>query len=979
MTSQLQKLGSLKGLSVMRSGNEPPTANANILDKVSKTSMGDLSTQLEKRKSKEDMIAELKDAKKVGSNPKYQNWKTSVQQNIQVKNKSLLNSLPKQLVPNQSLASSFKNRSDDDNMKALLKSSLPKNFTKPVVAEAAMSPAMQRKLLFEKLAEDEKLKETKKSRRAAKILPNDDVAKRPKPSDQTEQSNTRKLVEDSISLLNKPIKKEPIPNIGAQKEIFPQELTKKKSNHRAPLVLKIKQENVAVDDDLINDPLPSKAFPTPPQVQPPPPPQALPSSSSTSLTADQVKILSSQFVIKDYLSRKEMRSLAIKSNLTDAQVRDWFKARRVEEDTPLIVDEKQSDVQLANSTITVKQEPVDEDVVLPTIDSVVQNAVANVNVKQEPEDEPDSAVLDPMTGKLLKKSNVDKKLEDILAKASLLDSLTKKIELVNKPVNKSKDKMKNQLGDIIDILDDDIEITKENIVNPGPKEKPLAKVLNKFLTQVEQLEKSMGVNEFSKNIEIETIVKENSRKQETISDLEIEVNEKRKEVVYLSKELNDKNDEIESILLNSVSKETFIRTQFQSLTSEVRKLKQEKADITTLNEKIRELEVKLRKKSHDTEDLKLKYDSAQGLLNQKDKDIRDLEEMSTKMIGDITKGIGEKLAVAKKREQELKTTLEKNETLEFDLKELGLTFKQQNEDLIRIRAEEKEINLKLSVKCGDLAKSVIQKDDEISTLKNRNERLTLINKENVDAIKYRDEEIDRLKEQVSSLTKRFRNKVKEIQETLSNYNETLKSKNTELVTQAEEIIVLKEQTSNQVEIIKKLKDTDESYIKEVAHLKLSLTENKTALEEYKVVKKSKSVKRKFSSDLVEEVHMIKRVALKHSEQNNPNSSELQLPSPLLFLARYPSSISLQLAAPPLSIGYNWPLVSYRPASILHTGQATKTEDESPVVEAENKKDTPAIEGKSEGGKRKKQLVVQSSRKRFRLSAANRPVSNLRLN
>ena len=265
-------------------------------------------------------------------------------------------------------------------------------------------------------------------------------------------------------------------------------------------------------------------------------------------------------------------------------------------------------------------------------------------------------------------------------------------------------------------------------------------------------------------------------------------------------------------------------------------------------------------------------------------------------------------------------------------------------------------------------------------MKNINERLTLINKENVDAIKYRDEEIDRLKEQVSSLTKRFRNKVKEIQETLSNYNETLKSKNTEIVTQAEEIIVLKEQTSNQVEIIKKLKDTDESYIKEVAHLKLSLTENKTALEEYNVVKKSKSVKRKFSPELVEEVHMIKSVALKHLEQNKPNSSELQLPSALLFLPRYPSSISLQLAAPPLSIGYNWPLVSYRPASILHTGQATKTEDDAPAVEAENKEDAPAItQGKSEGGKRKKRLVVQSSRKRFRLSAANRPVSNLRLN
>ena len=104
-------------------------------------------------------------------------------------------------------------------------------------------------------------------------------------------------------------------------------------------------------------------------------------------------------------------------------------------------------------------------------------------VKQEPEDEPDSAVLDPLTGNLLKKSHVDKKLEDILAKAPLLDSLTKKIEMVSKPSN-SKDNMKSKLNDIIDILDDDIEITKENIVNPGPKEKPLTKVLNTFLSQV---------------------------------------------------------------------------------------------------------------------------------------------------------------------------------------------------------------------------------------------------------------------------------------------------------------------------------------------------------------------------------------------------------------------------------------------------------------------------------------------------------------
>merc|ERR1719318_812111 len=254
--------------------------------------------------------------------------------------------------------------------------------------------------------------------------------------------------------------------------------------------------------------------------------------------------------------------------------------------------------------------------------------------------------------------------------------------MVKKPTSDGKDKMKNEISNIIDILDDEIEITKETIVNPGPKEKPLSKTLNKFLSQVEQLEKSMDVSEFSKNIEIETIIKESSRKDETISELTTEVNEKKNEANYLAKELQDKNDEIESILLNSVSKETFVRTQFQSLTSEVRKLKLEKADAIALQEKIRELESKLRKKNYEAEDWKMKYDSSQTLLKEKDEELKGLEETSTKMIGDITKGIGEKLALSKTRELELKHTLEKNERLEADLKELGQTFKQQNDDLI---------------------------------------------------------------------------------------------------------------------------------------------------------------------------------------------------------------------------------------------------------------------------------------------------------
>jgi len=697
------------------------------------------------------------------------------------------------------------------------------------------------------------------------------------------------------------------------------------------------------------------------------------------VSAEQERILNTQFQIKDYLSRKEMRSVARKADLTDAQVRDWFKARRIQEDTPMIVDEKHSEVMLSSSPVIVKQEPLDEvaEAEIPIIENpnielaVNEEDVANVVVKQEPEDEPDSAVLDPLTGNLLKKSNVDKKLEDILAKAPLLDALTKKIEMVSKPANTSKDKMKDQLSDIIDILDDEIEITKENIVNPGPKEKPLNKVLNKFLSQVEQLEKSMDVNEFSKNIEIEVIVKENKRKDEIINDLTAEVSEKKEEIANLGKELNDKNDDIESILLNSVSKETFIRSQFQSLTSEVRKLKQDKADAAALQEKIRDLEVKLRKKSHEVEDLKTKYDSSQTQLKKKDQDIKDVEEMSTKLIGDITKGIGEKLATAKTKEQELISCQGKNETLESDLKELEKRFKQQNDDLIRIKADEKANNEQLSEKFAELAKSVKRKDEEVFILRSENDNLILKIEGNVDAIKSKDEEIDKLKEQVNNLTSRFRNKVKEIQETLSNYNETLKSKNKEIVEQAEEILELKGKISNQVDLITKLEHTSEVYAQEIVDLKLSKETMKKCLDKHKAVvverevsdsdksPKSDQKKRKFSGSEDETISIKRMVFDQSGERGAVLTNVSQVDSASIFL----SPLSLQFPLPHLSLGYNWPVVPYSPpASLL--GNITSSQVEKPA-----RRGTPSC--------KRKKSTVGISRKRFRISVVNRPVFNLK--
>ena len=63
-----------------------------------------------------------------------------------------------------------------------------------------------------------------------------------------------------------------------------------------------------------------------------------------------------------------------------------------------------------------------------------------------------------------------------MIQATFLTSLTKKIENATKPAE-SAEAEKNQMTEMLNELDNDIEITSENIVNPGKKKKePLGEV-----------------------------------------------------------------------------------------------------------------------------------------------------------------------------------------------------------------------------------------------------------------------------------------------------------------------------------------------------------------------------------------------------------------------------------------------------------------------------------------------------------------------
>ena len=88
-------------------------------------------------------------------------------------------------------------------------------------------------------------------------------------------------------------------------------------------------------------------------------------------------------------------------------MRDWFKDRRTEEETPRIVEEKKSELFLSNgntnTNVTIKQEPLmefgEEEALSNIANTVVTEEVAEVvKVKKEPleeeeEEGPVSAVL----------------------------------------------------------------------------------------------------------------------------------------------------------------------------------------------------------------------------------------------------------------------------------------------------------------------------------------------------------------------------------------------------------------------------------------------------------------------------------------------------------------------------------------------------------------------------------------------------------
>ena len=147
-----------------------------------------------------------------------------------------------------------------------------------------------------------------------------------------------------------------------------------------------------------------------------------------------------------------MRSLALQTWLTDAHVRDWFKQKRINEYVPTIVSEKSAEFTLIHNPFQVKEEPQphEDDYGFDELNSMVDyasEASENVAVKKEPvvnEDdvsEPDSAVLDPISGKLVKQRRIDKDMETIMTKAQVLESLAKKMELGNKPQNNFREKL----------------------------------------------------------------------------------------------------------------------------------------------------------------------------------------------------------------------------------------------------------------------------------------------------------------------------------------------------------------------------------------------------------------------------------------------------------------------------------------------------------------------------------------------------------
>ena len=164
------------------------------------------------------------------------------------------------------------------------------------------------------------------------------------------------------------------------------------------------------------------------------------------------------------------------------------------------------------------------------------------------------------------------------------------------------------------------------------------------------------------------------------------------------------------------------------------------------------------------------------------------------MIGEITKGVGEKLALAKTREKDLRLIEEKNLLLVEEVSKLEKQLLQLNHDHYKAR---EDLDTRLREKDG--------------------------------AIAVKDDEIEKLKGQVGNLTKRFKDKVKEIQETLSKYNETLKVKNIEIGEKSKEIEKMKETDAAQAKMITMLKASVEKFTTGKEILDKTLEETKLKL------------------------------------------------------------------------------------------------------------------------------------------------------
>ena len=787
----VSRLGKLPGLSISRAGL---TKNKKDLTRPVKSSMDDLSKQLqtELRKSKEGVMKssapsvtgnkiKKPQAPRSSSKSSTESTTTVSRSSNESSNILLASTLPVPPKPLETPAKPCPPAKSSAPSPSSTKSSAPypsaTKVTTPSSSSTAQdhdSPAMQRKRLLEMIAqekaEEERRRRVKRMREEPKKNrsrnSNNPVNKPPSATASTKPSVAEKPKQIHVSSRADTVKQEP-------REVS-QEVQRSSTSRKDAVPIRthvsvhprpqpdgsstIKVERVDCSQII------TSVTPTP----------LVASTPAFNITPEQTEVLCRQFNIKDYLSRREMRALASQTGLTDSQVRDWFKQKRIDEDVPTIVSERPAEYQLNNfQPFRLKEEPTDvndygfEDF----SDAVTLNeASETAPVKLEPFDEgPDSAVLDPTTGQLVKQRSIDKDMETILSKAPLLESLAKKMEKVNTASSSVQESLKTKVGDIIEVLDDDIVITQENIVNPGPKERPMSKILNKFLSQVEELEKTISNDQDPSNF---NLMREVKRKDENLEEMSSECERQSSEISHLEQELRDKNDEIESILLNSVSKETFVRTQFQNLTTEVRQLRKENVEKKSLEERVKELEKQLRNKSYETEDWKEKHEKT--LINMKE-----LEETSTNMIGEITRGVGEKLAIAKNREKDMRLIEEKNLLLVEEVSKLEKQLIQLNNDHYKAREE--------------LGNQLQTRDTTLKT---------------------KDEEIEKLRAQVANLTKRFKDKVKEIQETLSKYNETLKGKNAEISEKSNEVEKMKQVESTQAKLITMLKSSIEKLTKE---------------------------------------------------------------------------------------------------------------------------------------------------------------------